>query len=564
LDTFQPLDISGYVNIGKPIKVSCDSLIWNGSIEVQNSIYLHDELTKFAASQHFHPLVVYPYEVEPTSANFSKVVTSTWARLSGSSVWLEEYQVYLSITRFMFSKYGIVESGPDISFLKGQIYDRDWNHQEGYNIIWKSKIITFPTVFDVGADWDEEKEGEKIWYGPEDPRILIEEGVEGAEPVIVFNMKSKIIKWKRGMWIFRPFSGYVTPLTIRGQDHNAIEKNWAPFFHNTASTSEQISKKLPSQHIHFVYAPNDLRILYCSLISGDCDMAFTQEFLHKGLRTDHTGRQDALKGGTNFVPIKLKNMPPSSQINAWVSFPRTHIDACEGGYPVYRPALMMMINIGSQYFLKFASGPLDFGGAIIGPPDKENGCGRGRILIANSIARWEHESQRDVMTITFSVDDRTVQVARVTGIQNFLESLPWMANMVDTDLSVGSENFLTNTELSAVGNDVEWCAVESATNHTRVIAFRQRVAMKLLDGVSVEQAEEEARREEEDEAREQKEEANRSKAKEEYRGREDKEEQERLKLKEEKKMKKEKAAQDRMKATQAKLSEELERARKGL
>ena len=130
-----------------------------------------------------------------------------------------------------------------------------------------------------------------------------------------------------------------------------MEKNWAPFFLNSPSGHSKSSPKLPSKHIHLIYAFSPLRVLYCELESGSCDMAFSQEGLHEGLKTKHLGNQDSLKGGTNFVPLPLRGIKSSAPVHAWVAFPRTNIDTGCPGSGVYRPILTVMLNIGSQFYL---------------------------------------------------------------------------------------------------------------------------------------------------------------------------------------------------------------------
>lgn len=159
-------------------------------------------------------MIVYHEDFQKASiSNFSSVVDKTWTQLSGSSVWLEQYGVFLTVSRVMFHNDKSLFH-PIISFIRAQIYDTEWNHLDQHTITWKDKIIMFPLVYDVGLD-DFEKGGK--FYGPEDPRVIIEEGVIDAEPVIVFNMIGAKSDWKRAMWIFRPFSGHTAILSIRGQ-----------------------------------------------------------------------------------------------------------------------------------------------------------------------------------------------------------------------------------------------------------------------------------------------------------------------------------------------------------
>lgn len=471
---YRQLGIYGFSNSGKPINVSCPSLRHDGRIGVQDSKHLFDNLTEVAESQDSHPMVVYREDLEAIKkTNLSKAVEKSWTRLSGSSVWLQEYGIFLTVTRVIFYNGGS-RFAPPISFLRSQVYDAEWNHLDKHTIKWQGNEITFPMVHEVGADY--EKGG--CFYGPEDPRIIIEEGVKGAEPVIVFNMVTKKSDWRRAMWIFRPFSRHAQMLTIRGQERGNVEKNWAPLFLSSPVHSSK-GPRLPSQHIHLVYHFSPLRVLYCDLRTGDCDMAFTQT-VHDGFKTSHSGDQARMRGGTNFVPMPLRGIAASAPMYAWVAFPRTNIDAGCDGSGVYRPMLTVLVNIGSQFFLSYVSAPMDFGGAAFTTNTDEDGCDTGRILIANSVARWDHSGSQDVMTVTLSVDDSTVQVIRLTGILPYLEGQSWMEELLaEDDLGVASENYLRNMEFSAAANDVQHCAVEAATNYTKIIETSHRLKKQV-------------------------------------------------------------------------------------
>jgi 2'-5' RNA ligase len=91
---------------------------------------------------------------------------------------------------------------------------------DNHTITWKNEIFTFALIFDIPAEF----EAGGSFSGPEDPRIIIE-GVQDAEPVIIFDMISGISDRLRTMWIFRPFSSHSTVLTIRGAERPIAEKN---------------------------------------------------------------------------------------------------------------------------------------------------------------------------------------------------------------------------------------------------------------------------------------------------------------------------------------------------
>lgn len=431
---------------------------------------LQDNLTEIAESLAEHPGIVYPDDYAPPS-NVTEAAESTWARLSGSSVWLEEYGVYILVTRVIFHGTRSL-NWPLMSFIRAQLFDENWNHLPGHEIIWQGKKLVFPQVFDV----DPQYEPGGPPSGPEDPRIIIEEGVDGAEPVIVFNM----LMWTdlneegrpltyRSMYIFRPFSGRKSLLIPHGFGRANTEKNWSPFFHNTNPIKEN-GLRAPSQFINFVYTFAPLRVLNCTMDTGACDMVDYPE-IPDTMKTPHTGDQNSLRGGTNFVPVPLQHTGIDEGVRAWVAVPRTHIgwdglcgnENNEGGAPLYRPMITVIVSVGLQYFLIYASSSIDFGHAVLGEKFDGDTCVSGGILIPNSISRWDHNDGRDVMSITFSVDDSTVQAAHVTGIQTVIDSIPFLQSLRNrTVVKAGFDKAQRQLELTAVGNDVQHCAVEGA------------------------------------------------------------------------------------------------------
>ncbi|EXJ86729.1 hypothetical protein A1O3_03683 [Capronia epimyces CBS 606.96] len=469
---FEPMNIPGFVNTGLPGKRSCDTLKYNSSVGVQKSFFLTDDIKQIAMTLDSHPIVDYPDDMmnDPT-LKVSDIVERTWARLSGSSVWLPEHNVYLSVTRVIFCP-SRTRSVPKMSFLRGQLFNADWEHLDNYNLTWGGKEFNFPLVFDIPVNWDPDGS----LYGPEDPRIILEDNVEGAEPVIIFNMIGKPSDWKRAMYIFRPFSNYSTLLTVRNTERQWTEKNWAPFFVPQYEQATPSRVHLPghagqparvaNEYIHFVYSFKPLRILKCHLRCGDCEFAYEQS-VPEGFLTQHHEDGGSLRGGTNFVPVPLPaSMHVDPKVQVYAAFPRTNIERhCDGSF--YRPEFVVMIKIEDQFHLAFASESLDFGNAIIelGPDDDR--CGKGRILIPNSVAQWDTNDGQDVMSVTFSVNDETVQVARVQGLLTFVRNLPQFKNLLKQGGPLKDDNSeLMNMLSSWVGDDVRGCLVEAALNYT--------------------------------------------------------------------------------------------------
>jgi len=453
--TFDPLPITGFTNTGIPGKSSCEELRYNGTVGVQKGFHLDDDLVSLAKSLDWHPLV--DYSEKDSSLTFPELVEQTWDRFSGSAVWLPDYKVFFGVTRLIF--YTGAHSWPVISFLRGQIFDKDWNHLDNYTLTWQGEDITFPVIYDFPYKY--EKGG--TVYGSEDPRIILEEGVKGAEPLVVFNMISERSDSQRRMWILRPFSNYSTMLTIRHNEENPpVEKNWAPFFHNPIDPTSN-SQSWPSRHLHFVYGFKPLRILKCHLFTGYCDFVYKQQVPEELIPT-HNDSHGHMRGGTNFVRVPLR---AESDIRTYAAFPRTHIDlGCPNA--VYRPELILMTSVGSHFYLTFASESVDFGTAALDPPARADPCGAGRILIANSISHWDRSNGQDVMTLSFSVDDSSVQVTRLHGLAAFIERLLHFHDSLKHSISKGGEGFW-DLRWSVVGSEVLACSVEAATNYSATL-----------------------------------------------------------------------------------------------
>jgi hypothetical protein len=136
---------------------------------------------------------------------------------------------------------------------------------------------------------------------------------------------------------------------------------------------------------------------------------------------------------------------------------------------MYRPELMVMTAHGSEFHLNYMSEPIDFGGAAMSLEAAADPCGDGRILIANSIARWDRSWGQDLMTLAFSVADTTVQILRLQGIARYIEKMPHLNSRLQNDMSQDGK-VIWNLRWSAVGMDVLTCSVEVAYNYSRLIA----------------------------------------------------------------------------------------------
>ena len=134
------------------------------------------------------------------------------------------------------------------------------------------------------------------------------------------------------------------------------------------------------------------------------------------------------------------------------------------------------------------SSPLDFGaGTLFDGNAFTDPCKTGRIMIINSIALWDmnartaYSDKTDVMTVTVTVNDATVQAMRLSGILKLIRGLPSIQRLVDHPKTVfpaidhskkaSKKGVKLNlhddvfTKHSAVGNDVRSCAEQQARQY---------------------------------------------------------------------------------------------------
>ncbi|KAL5362982.1 hypothetical protein BJX96DRAFT_186505 [Aspergillus floccosus] len=448
-DSFDAVGLHGFCNQGLPRTAGCETLECNGILGVQQSFHLYDNITSVAETLQTHPMI--EDDAKVIGPSYEEWVNSKWARLAGSSVWLPEQGVYFAITRVIYLPSGILH-WPTMSFLRAQVFDEGWKELEDLTLNWNGNDITFPATLDIPTPW--EKGGG--FFGPEDPRIVLEENVPGAEPVVVFNMRLQAEGWPRAMYIHRPFSRFTTVLTIQNEDRAMAEKNWAPFFLLDSHSTTPVE---PSRYLHFVYTMKPLCVLRCSLLSGDCDWVFKQEVPDSATLPGGSHIDGNMHGGTNFVPVPTR---PSARLRLYASFPRTHIHGVCEENAIYRPELVILaVADGFGFSIAYASGPFDFGSGVLDEAARSNPCAEGHILIANSISRWEHRQGSDVMTLSLSVADRTVQIVHLYGLMKFLDELPlfeaYERNVTDMESGVDSP-------LSTAGYQTIMCSIEAAAN----------------------------------------------------------------------------------------------------
>lgn len=452
---FERLTVPGFHNDGVPRSTAgCDERRHTATLGVLPSLSLQDNLTQAVESLTGYPQLDIALKIQDLP--LEDFVAKNWAEMPGSGVWLSEYEVYFVVTRVVYYPSGTLAE-PTISFLRGRVFDALWNHLDNYTLDWDEEPITFPRMLEIPVIWNEGG----AFIGPEDPRVIIEDGVPGAEPVIIFNMLSEKVDARQAMWVHRPFTNITNPLIIRGEVQRPEEKNWAPFFHSESSLYRQ-----PSRHLNFVYSLQPLQILRCHIRHGLCDWTFKQA-LPAGMIHDHPEVRGEMRGGTNFIQVHESD----PDISLWVGFSRTHLEGiCGGGGgnssnsdpsgSIYRPELVILANSGSEFHIVYASEALDFGTAVLDQAAREAPCTESRILMPNGIVRWDQD-RRDLLQLALSMNDHSTQVLALRGVSQLVQSQPYL---MEWRRAISPDGEPWGQRWSAVGADVVGCTVVAARN----------------------------------------------------------------------------------------------------
>ncbi|CCK70575.1 uncharacterized protein KNAG_0E03160 [Huiozyma naganishii CBS 8797] len=397
-------------------------------------------------------------------------IQKRWFAFGTVAVWLEREQVYLVYTRTFYSKQSI-RNAPYISLIYGQAFDRNWKELQDFRVPYEDvdvpaeveeklvelqdkiemnscddKINEEKSVYDTcmkSAQKKNSKIEERIdkildkysvrypsvmeipfvihdnWNGPEDPRIVLKKTRGHEEPVIVFNMESRV---NRKFYAFQPHRKFnpMVQFDIENHDLRSVEKNWSAFFHE-----EDVSESNPDSpgSIHFVYSFEPLEILKCSLFDGMCNVTY------KGTETggERANKKfTAIRGGTQFVSLPAV-LPGVANRNIWVAMAKTNVENCGCGSRFYRAALAVMVETAGEYKIDMIAPNVDFGTEPLSWDLKSHLCGGLNVLSPNGITSWEIVSQDpqtksfdDYMTLTFSEADAVSRFVTVRGVLNYV------------------------------------------------------------------------------------------------------------------------------------------------
>ncbi|CAK9437803.1 uncharacterized protein LODBEIA_P21810 [Lodderomyces beijingensis] len=376
------------------------------------------------------------------------ILHNKWFKFCGSATWMSQYQVYFMVNRIIYSKYA-ERSNPTISVLQAQIFDRDWIEIRDYKFPQSS--LVFPTVLPHFIDLGEQEE--KVIVGSEDPRVILYERQDSVhqivqEPIIVFNALRTEIGWARAMHIYRPLSDphKITRLDIKDKQRSQVEKNWAPFM----DTHQNKNKDT----INFIYNLNPLRVIQCSMGSGECHLISGPQFNQLDAN-DNAGK---LRGGTNIITLPQHFISTTAATTAattatantgktyWLGIARSHITNCGCVSELYRPHFFIMSRIssrGSAFKLEYVSSLVDFN-VNPEPWSMDSGqttCSDGKsVLVPNSIAYVATGEGEDYMGVTFSEADRTNKLIHLKGVLKHVRLILDREGMIEGEHDEKEEN----------------------------------------------------------------------------------------------------------------------------
>lgn len=329
----------------------------------------------------------------------SKMTSSFWFRLSGSSVWLKDHSVHLVISRFLFSPFRSRDN-PKVSFVLAQVFDKNWKELKDVRLVFPTNDLgkdaptfkvgdqdfysyRFPRFLPVPFHHDHGSSGTK-YYGAEDPRVVLVKNKKGyEEPLVICNaVHRKIVKENdkdenkefRSIYTIFPFQ------LKRGKEHVNAEKeestdnivytkivemnilhrgklktnkNWSPMVSDSSRMENGHDK-----YVYFATQLENLEILKCDITDdrGECECVYK-----------NNGDIGPMRGGSPFININSllkeqtniplnKLLPPGREV--YVAFARAHLNNCGCGSKFYRPNLMVLTKDEASYTKKGDDGSI--------------------------------------------------------------------------------------------------------------------------------------------------------------------------------------------------------------
>ncbi|ODV77105.1 glycosyltransferase family 91 protein, partial [Suhomyces tanzawaensis NRRL Y-17324] len=313
------------------------------------------------------------------------------------------------------------------------------------------------------------------YYGPEDPRIIVVKNPKGyEEPLVLFNAnhrkileeeieeasKSKVLfKEYRSMFMSWPWQFQRGKLNMEDlkSKHNsnlytrvielkiensmrllAQQKNWTPFISFQERVAEGYDK-----YIYMVIRWNNIEVLKCSLTENFDNSVSSCSFEYKMRTTEVLDGVGPLRGGTEMVNVnmllhehvekfpqlqhELDRIPEGREV--YLGFARAHFKECGCGKGFYRPNLVTLVkDNASQYKLhdvgSFMSLNVPVTSWDLSRDLEECINGLPNLLIPNGVSAWDIRKVGthvlDYLTLSFSVNDHTVDMVHIQGLLRYL------------------------------------------------------------------------------------------------------------------------------------------------
>ena len=461
---FFALPISGFAGKGSVAEEQCESLSQESVLGISSSGLSSEPGTDSIDLLRQHSVFKALNGTKSHRFWKNKASQPSWTQEAGPSLWLPHQQVFLAVTKISYHEHKD-QHWPRVSWLRGQIHDKNWRHLINHTIVWKDHPLTFPTILDIPFDFDNAGHG----YGPESPRLTFEDSAEDAEPILVYNARAKNAGWRHATFIHRVFSSRNKMMTLTGRNNNETDKNWLPLITQSEGTGIK-ERQEPDQYLHLVDDRSPLRVIRCSTKSGNCDDAFDRN-------TSHSGALASVHGGTNWMPVPATATADTpSSVQAWALFTGSE-SAKFCGDRFYRPQLAVMVKLEEEFRLAFVSEPIDFASALVSLKPGDDPCAKSRILLPKSIARWhvvsgDQDGQAtDVMDITLSATGGQNQILHLQGLMDLIRKLPLLSNHTTTQQWIETQSTRA-ASLYAQDDQLIECSLAGAiykSNTTRLL-----------------------------------------------------------------------------------------------
>jgi beta-1,2-mannosyltransferase len=446
-------------------------------------------------------------------------VEKFWFRLAGSAVWLQQHGVYFMTSRILFSPSGIIDKpvfsllvahvyDQDWNELQDVELVVPTNHfdlSDETDVGPKFTAISYPTVLPIpfyhNASYLHDR-----YYGPEDPRILLTKNPQGfEEPLMVFNAhhrkivqteqtnendfgikfqqyRSMFVAWpwqfQRGKKITEDLSSdsrtdlrmYTRIVELGRKDipRRNLEKNWTPFIN--FSDRQQFQH---DRYLYFVYRWKNIEVLKCPLSNtGDPSISLCEYEYRMDDGMDKNSPVGELRGGTQMINVNdllysySDSIPEAKKLyesikdrQTWVGFARAHLKNCGCGSAMYRPNFVVMTHHLGKFSISSVSSFLSLNIPLLNWNEDGGLCDGASVLIPNGIANWavggKDDIVDDILTLAYSVSDKTVEVIDIKGI------LKTISETVSSQSKTNEEDFI-------VSNDQIDCAMEASKEFCRI------------------------------------------------------------------------------------------------